>query len=145
MFQKLIQKELESFKTGLRMTKFENNSLDRQNISSGGLWEEKVGYSRAVKIGSQIEVSGTTAAGATAYDQTKAIINKIKQLLEAQDSSLSQIIRTRIYTTDISKWEEIGKAHHEFFGAIKPATTMVEVAKLIHPELVVEIEFSAAF
>jgi len=114
-----------------------------KKITTGSPWEDKVGYSRAVQIGDVVEISGTTAEGSDAYQQTVGIISKAKDVLKEFDADLSNVIRTRIYCTDISKWEDIGKAHGEFFGAIKPATAMVEVAKLIDPEIFVEIEFSA--
>lgn len=123
----------------------------RINISSGAKWEDIVGYSRAVKIGNIIEVSGTTAVDEQnqihgiddPYEQTKFIILKAEKALLKLDSGLEDVIRTRIYTTDISRWEAIGKAHGEFFSAIKPATTMVEVKNLIDKKILVEIEFSA--
>jgi enamine deaminase RidA (YjgF/YER057c/UK114 family) len=124
---------------------------NRINISSGAKWENIVGYSRAVKVGNIIEVSGTTAVDEhneiqgldDAYQQTKFIILKAEKALIELGSSLADVIRTRIYTTDISKWEEIGRAHGEFFRAIKPAATMVEVRKLIDKNILVEIEFTA--
>lgn len=123
----------------------------RINFSSGAKWENIVGYSRAVKIGNIIEVSGTTAVDEhneiqgidDPYEQTKFIILKAEKALMKLGSSLKDVIRTRIYTTDISKWEDIGKAHGEYFRAIKPATTMIEVSKLIDKKILVEIEFSA--
>lgn len=122
----------------------------RINISSGAKWENIVGYSRAVRIGNIVEVSGTTAVdGETVigkgnpYEQTKFILEKIKNVLEQAGAKVEDVIRTRIYVTDISKWEEIGKAHGEFFGKIKPATSMVEVKALISDELLVEIEATA--
>ena len=123
----------------------------RSNISTGTKWEDFVGYSRAVKIGNIIEVSGTIAVDDSGkpvgennpYEQTKFIISKIEKSLVELGSSLSDVIRTRLYVTDISQWEEIGKAHGEFFGKIKPASTMVEVKGLISPEYLIEIEVSA--
>ena len=122
----------------------------RVNISSGAKWEEIVGYSRAVRIGNVIEVSGTTAVDENdvvgkgdAYEQTKFILSKIETALNQAGAVLDDVIRTRIFVTDISKWEEIGKAHGEFFKDIKPATSMVEVRALIEPELLVEIEATA--
>lgn len=113
-------------------------------ISSNSVWEDSVGYSRAIKIGNQIEVSGTTAGGHQGeYAQTVAIIEQVAKVLEELGSSLKDVVRTRMYVTDISKWEEVGRAHRDFFGEIRPATSMVEVAKLIRPDLVVEIEFTA--
>ena len=117
-----------------------------QKVSTGSPWEDIVGYSRAVKIGNVIEISGTTATGeglTDEYSQTKAIIESASKVLKGLDASLEDVVRTRVYVTDISKWEEVGKAHGEFFGTIKPATAMVEVSKLINPEILVEIEFTA--
>ena len=123
----------------------------RKKISSGAVWEDVVGYSRAVRDGSIIEVAGTTAVDEDGnivgindpYTQTKFIIQKAEKVLKELGCNLENVIRTRMYVTDITKWKEIGRAHGEFFGKIKPATTMVEVSKLISPEIVVEIEFSA--
>jgi len=115
----------------------------RKNITTGAPWEDIVGYSRAIKVGNLIEISGTTAPGDDEYGQTMAIIESIKKVLKKFDSDLEDVIRTRIYCTDISNWEKIGKAHAHFFKEIKPVTSMVEVSKLITPEILVEIEFSA--
>ena len=122
----------------------------RINIPAKTIWEDKVAYSRAVKIGNVIEVSGTAAVNVgeivgkgNAYEQTKFVIQKIEKALKEAGASLKDVIRTRIYVTDISKWEEIGRAHGEFFREIKPATTMVEVKALIDPDLLVEIEATA--
>jgi len=125
--------------------------MEIKKVSSGAEWEEIAGYSRAVRMGNIIEVAGTTAIDENnnivglndPYLQTQYIIRKAAKALKELDASLENIIRTRIYTTDISRWEEIGKAHAEFFREIKPAATMVEVSKLVHPDLLVEIEFSA--
>lgn len=125
--------------------------MKRQNISSGAIWEDIVGYSRAVRIGNLIEVAGTTAVdenGKTvgsgdAYAQSKFIFQKIENALQQAGASMNDVIRTRMFVTDISKWEEIGKAHGDFFKTIKPVTTMVEVKALINPELLVEIEVTA--
>jgi enamine deaminase RidA (YjgF/YER057c/UK114 family) len=124
--------------------------LKRINIPAGTIWEDVVGYSRAVKIGNIIEVSGTAAVdnGQTigkgnAYEQTKFILGKIKKTLESLGSGMNEVIRTRIYVTDISKWEEIGKAHGEYFKNVKPATSLVEVKSLIDPDMIVEIEATA--
>jgi len=122
----------------------------RINIPAGTIWEDIVGYSRAVKVGNIIEVSGTAAVDngkivgkGDAYTQTKFILEKIKKTLESLGSGMKDVVRTRIYVTDISKWEEIGKAHGEFFKNIKPATAMVEVKSLIDSEMIVEIEATA--
>ncbi len=122
----------------------------RKNISTGAKWENIVGYSRAVRIGNIIEVSGTapveggkTIAPGNAYEQTKACIKIIEKALSEAGASLNNVIRTRMFVTDISRWEEIGKAHQEFFGAIKPATSMVEVKSLISPDMLIEIEATA--
>ena len=121
---------------------------NRKNISTGAKWEDIVGYSRAVKIGNQIEVSGTVALddkGNTvgmnnAYLQTKRILEIIQKTLKQAGASMDDVVRTRIYVTDISLWEEVGKAHGEIFGKIKPATSMVEVSRLISDDYLVEIE-----
>ena len=122
----------------------------RKNISSGAPWEDQVGYSRAVRIGNEIEVSGTVAnldgnlvGKDSAYEQTRCILGIIKKSIEEAGGSINDVIRTRIYVTDISQWEEIGKAHGEVFNDIKPATSMVEVSKLIDDNYLVEIEASA--
>jgi enamine deaminase RidA (YjgF/YER057c/UK114 family) len=124
--------------------------LKRKNISSGTPWEDIVGYSRAVRIGNIIEVAGTTAVDGEkiigendAYAQAKFIFGKIEKALKEAGSGMKDIVRTRMFVTDISKWEEIGKAHGEIFREIKPASTMVEVKSLIHPLLLVEIEVTA--
>ena len=122
----------------------------RKNISGDSPWEDIVGYSRAVRIGNVFEIAGTTAikdgkpyAIGNAYEQTKYILSVIKEILEKEGLGLENIIRTRMFVTDISKWEEYGKAHGEFFGNIKPVATMVEVSSLIDKGLMVEIEVSA--
>ncbi|WP_347924120.1 RidA family protein [Pontimicrobium sp. SW4] len=123
----------------------------RKNITTGSPWEDKVGYSRAVQVGNIIEVSGTTATGKDGvivgiddpYLQTKTIIETAKNVLENMGSSLADVVRTRIYTTDISRWEEIGKAHGEYFGNIKPTTSMIGVSAFVSPDMLVEIEFTA--
>jgi len=125
--------------------------MERTNYSSGAKWEDLVGYSRAVKIGNTIEVTGTVAAddnsnlagGNDAYEQTKFIIQKIESVLQRAGASLKDVVRTRMFVTDISRWEEYGKAHGEFFKDIKPCTTMVEVSALIAPEYLIEIEATA--
>ena len=122
----------------------------RINITSGAPWENIVGYSRAVRIGNQIEVSGTIATEdhqvvgkGNAYEQTKCILQKIESALLEAGASISDVIRTRIYVTDIRLWEEVGRAHGEFFADTKPATSMVEVSQLIEPHYLVEIEATA--
>lgn len=125
--------------------------MNRTNYSSGAKWEDVVGYSRAVKIGNVIEITGTVAVddlsqlvgGTSAYEQTKFIIQKIEKVLQKAGASLKDVVRTRMFVTDISRWEEYGKAHGEFFKEIKPCTTMVEVSKLISPEYLIEIEATA--
>lgn len=124
--------------------------MKRINITSGAVWEDKVGYSRAVRIGNTIEVSGTTAVEGdkligkgNAYEQTRFIFQKIEKALKQAGAGMSDVVRTRMYVTDISKWEDVAKAHAELFREIKPAATMVEVKALIDPELLVEIEVTA--
>ena len=119
-------------------------------VSSGAVWEEKVGYSRAVRVGNIIEVSGTAAIDRdkiispnNVQGQTKFIIQKIERALKEAGGTLNDVVRTRIYVTDISQWEAVGKVHGEFFNDIKPATTMVEVKSLIDPNFLVEIEATA--
>lgn len=122
----------------------------RQNVSSGAVWEDIVGYSRAVRIGNVIEVAGTTAvendqvvARGDAYEQTRFILRKIERALEEAGARIQDVVRTRMYVTDISQWEAIGRAHGEVFRTVKPASTMIEVKALIDPELLVEIEVTA--
>lgn len=123
----------------------------RINISSGAKWEDIVGYSRAVRVGNMIEVAGTTAVDERGeiiglnnpYEQTRYALAKIEKALMEAGASMKDVIRTRMFVTDISKWEEIGRAHGEFFREIKPAASMIEVKGLINPDLLVEIEVTA--
>ncbi|MCB9110989.1 MAG: RidA family protein [Anaerolineales bacterium] len=124
---------------------------NRLNILSGAKWEDIVGYSRAVRVGNIIEVAGTTAVNEEGniiglndpYEQTKYIIQKIEKALKSAGASLKDVVRTRMFVTDISKWEEIGRAHGEFFREIKPAASMIEVKGLIGAELLIEMEMTA--
>ena len=126
-------------------------SHNRTNFSTGATWEDVVGYSRAVKVGNVIEVSGTTAIDEhniiigenNAYLQTKFILQKIEAVLLQAGATLNNVVRTRMFVTDITLWEEIGKAHGEVFKDIKPCTTMVEVKALIAPQFLIEIEATA--
>lgn len=125
--------------------------MARQNISSGTKWEPVVGYSRAVRVGPYVHVAGTTAVDASgalvgagdAYAQTAFILRKIEDALGQAGASMSQVVRTRLFVTDISRFEEYGQAHGECFKGIRPASTMVEVKALVDPEMLVEIEADA--
>lgn len=124
--------------------------MSRQNILTGSPWEDKMGYCRAVKLGNIIEVSGTVAIvdGETvkaddAFAQTQNIIARIEKVLEEAGAGLKDVVRTRIFTTDISKFDDIARAHGEFFKDIKPTTGIYEISKLVSPDYLVEIEFTA--
>jgi enamine deaminase RidA (YjgF/YER057c/UK114 family) len=135
----------------------ENNSnhmsalpSSRKNISSGSPWEDVVGYSRAVRIGNTIEVAGTTAMDGDVlvgkddvYAQTIFVFHKIEKALLEAGATLQDVVRTRMFVTNISQWEAVGKAHGNFFKTIKPVATMVEVSRLINPDLLIEIEVTA--
>jgi enamine deaminase RidA (YjgF/YER057c/UK114 family) len=124
--------------------------MERTCIESGAPWEAIVGYSRAIRVGQQVFVAGTTATdatgamvGATAYEQARQALRNIESALERCGAQMADVVRTRMYVVNIDDWEEIGRAHGEVFGAIRPAATMVEVRRLIDPAMLVEIEVDA--
>lgn len=125
--------------------------MQRQNYSSGAQWEDIVGYSRAVKVGNLVEVTGTVSIDDNnelvgknnAYIQTKFVLQKIEKILNQAGASMKDVVRTRMFVTDITLWEEYGRAHGEFFAKIKPCTSMIEVSGLIGPEFLIEIEATA--
>ena len=130
---------------------FNNYLMEIKKISSGAKWEDIVGYSRAIKAGSRIMITGTTSVDekgdivgiGNAYEQTKYIFQKIEKYLAEAGAALENVVWNRMYVTDISKWEDIAKAHAEFFKNIKPCATMVEIKGFIHPDMMVEIETEA--
>lgn len=123
----------------------------RLNISSGAIWEDQAGYSRAVKVGNHIEVSGTVASDESgnvigkddAYEQTKYILQKIEKALQQAGASLGDVVRTRMFVTDISRFDDYAKAHGEVFSGVKPCTSMLEVKGLVSPDYLIEIEATA--
>ncbi len=124
--------------------------MSRQNVSTGGPWEGKIRYSRAVRMGAHVQVSGTTAMTPSGlvgkgdpYAQTIQALKTIEMALQQAGASMADVVRTRIYMANIDQWQEVGRAHGEVFGSIRPATTMIEVKRLIDPDMLVEIEADA--
>ena len=133
-----------------KITQLKNKTMSRQNILTGSPWEDKMGYCRAVRIGNIIEVSGTVAVvdgeivkADDAFAQTNNIIERIAKVLEEAGASLNDVVRTRIFTTDITQFDNIAKAHGTYFKDIKPTTGIYEISRLVAPEYLVEIEFTA--
>ncbi len=124
---------------------------ERQKISSGAKWEDVVGYSRAVRVGNRIYMTGTTATDESGnivgendgYSQTVQVIRNLERALQQAGATLEHVVRTRMFVTDISRWQEYGRAHHEFFAHIRPCATMIEVRALIDPRMLIEIEIEA--
>lgn len=134
----------------MQLCLFDGNFMSRKNISSGAKWENIAGYSRAVRIGNSVEVTGTTAVDGDrivgegdGYEQAKFIFQRIEKALQEAGANLSDVVRTRMFVTDIREWESVARAHREIFKDIKPVTTMVEVSRLIDEKLLVEIEVTA--
>jgi enamine deaminase RidA (YjgF/YER057c/UK114 family) len=125
--------------------------MSRINISSSAPWEDLVGYSRAVRVGNTVEITGTVAVNDDGkvvgendpYTQTRFILQKIEKILHQAGATLNNVVRTRMFVTDISRWEEFGRAHEEFFRTIRPCTSMIEIRRLIAPEYLIEIEATA--
>jgi enamine deaminase RidA (YjgF/YER057c/UK114 family) len=125
--------------------------MERHNYSTGTPWEPRVGYSRCVRVGPFVHVSGTTATdenneivgGADAYEQAKQALRNIEIALRSAGADIADVVRTRIYLVDVAHWEAVGHAHSEYFGNVRPATTLVEVSSLVRPEMLVEIEAEA--
>ena len=125
--------------------------MERRTVSSGTEWEEEVGYSRAVRVGRDVRVAGTTAtdengelvAPGDPYQQTVQALSNVEAALEAAGAGLGDVVRTRLFVTDVEDWEAIGRAHGEFFGDVRPATSMLQVERLIDPGMVVEVEADA--
>lgn len=128
-----------------------SSMAQRKNISSGAKWEDIIGYSRAVQLGNTLEISGTVALDENGevvgkgdfYKQARYILQKVEKILSQGGFTMSDVVRTRMFVTDISHWEEVGRAHGEFFGNVKPVTSMIQVSGFIEPDYLVEIEVTA--